>query len=119
MMADRVAIDTLIDEIDDYLSAQLEDAIRRTLRTASLPHDCNRRKCECVHDAVRRKDDVGFWSPSNRPAMVTVVDDEIVELEGEFSRNKDLSASWLRGVRSSQINQHLGCGVYEAARSIS
>ena len=105
MMADRVAIDTLIDEIDDYLSAQLEAAIRRTLTTASEPHECNRRKCGCIHDAVHRKDDVGFWSPINWPAMVTVLDNKIVDLVGEFSRNKDLTASWMRGVRSGQINQ--------------
>ena len=105
MMADHVAVDTLIDEIDDYLSAQLADAIRRTLATASVPHDCNRRRCGCFQDAVHRRDEVGFWSPSNRPAMVTILDGEIVELEGEFSSNKDLSASWVRGVRSGQINQ--------------
>ena len=105
MMANRAAVDALMAEIDDYLSDQLEDAIRRTLKTASLPHECNRRKCGCVKDGVYWRHDVGFWSPSNRPAMVTVVDDEIVDLEGEFSSNKDLSASWLRGVRSGQINQ--------------
>ena len=104
-MADCAAVDTLIAEIDDCVQSQLEDAIRRTLRTASLPHDCNRRKCDCVYDVTRRKDEVGFWSPINWPAMVTVLNGEIVELKGEFSRNKELSASWVRGVRSGQINQ--------------
>ena len=104
-MADRAAVDELIADIDHYLAEELKDAIRRTLNTASLPHDCNARKCGCIHDAVHRKDEVGFWSPSNRPAMVTVLDDEIVELEGDFSKNKELSASWMRGVRSGQINQ--------------
>ena len=107
-MADRAAVDALIAEIDGYLAAQLEDAIHRTLATASVPHECNRRKCGCVKDGVYWRHDVEFWSPSNRPAMVTVLDGEIVELEGEFSRNKDLSASWLRGVRSGQINQLKG-----------
>ena len=101
----RAKVDELIAEIDGYLAAQLEAAIRRTLATACVPHECNRRKCDCFHDAVRRKDDVGFWSPSNRPAMVTVLDGEIVDLVGEFSHNKELSASWVRGVRSGQINQ--------------
>ena len=104
-MVDKVAVDELIDEIDSYLAEQLADAIRRTLDTASLPHECRARKCGCIHDVVHRKDDVGFWSPSNRPAMVTVLDGEIVDLEGEFSNNNELSASWVRGVRSGQINQ--------------
>ena len=34
-----------------------------------------------------------------------VLDGEIVDLEGEFTSNKELSASWVRGVRSGQINQ--------------
>ena len=36
--------------------------------------------------------------------MVTVLAGEIVDLEGEFTSNT-LSASWVRGVRSGQINQ--------------
>ena len=105
MMADRAAVDELIADIDHYFGEELADAIRRTLNTASLPHECNRRKCGCFHDAVHRKDEIGFSSPINWPAMVTVLDGEIVELEGQFSRNKDLSTSWVRGVRSGQINQ--------------
>ena len=103
-MPDRVAVDELIAEIDGYLAEQLADAIRWTLDTASLPHEFRARKCGCIHDAVHRKDDAGFWSPSNRPAMVTVLAGEIVDLEGEFTSNT-LSASWVRGVRSGQINQ--------------
>ena len=109
-MADSAAIEKLVAEIDDYLAKQLEDAIRRTLDTASLPHECRARKCGCIHDAVHRKDDVGFWSPINWPAMVTVLDREIVELVGEFTRNRELSPSWVRGVRSGQINQLQGLG---------
>ena len=104
-MADSAAVDELIAEMDDHLAEQLEDAIRRTLTTASIPHDCQARKCGCVYDAIHRRDFAGFWSPSNWPAMVTILDGEIVELEGEFSKNKDLSASWRRGVCSGQINQ--------------
>ncbi len=110
-MTDSAAIEKLVAEIDDYLAKQLEGAIRRTLNTASLPHECRARKCGCIHDVVHHKDDVGFWSPSNRPAMVTVLDGEIVDLEGAFSSNNELSASWVRGVRSGQINQLTGsCG---------
>ena len=104
-MADRAAVDELIAEIDNYLAAQLEAAIRRTLATASVPNECNRRKCGCIHDAVHRKEDVGLWSPINWPAMVTILDGEIVELEDEFSSTREMSASWMRGVRSGQINQ--------------
>ena len=105
MMADRVAVDALIDEIDDHLAEQLKDAIRRTLATACVEYEYNKRKCDCVYDAIHHQHDVGFWSPCNWFAMVTVVDDEIVELVGEFSKNRDLSASWRRGVRSGQVNQ--------------
>lgn len=106
-MADDAAIDELISDIDHHLAELLKEAIRRTLDTASLQHDCNRSKCGCIHDAVHRKVDVGFWSPINWPAMVTVVDGEIVELEGEFNRNTE-PESWVRGVRSGQINQLKG-----------
>lgn len=104
-MADRAAADALINEIDGWLAEQLNDAIRRTLASACAPYECTKRQCDCVYDVVHRKDDVGFWSPINWPAMVTVLDDEIVELVGEFNRNTGLSASWVRGVRSGQINQ--------------
>lgn len=104
-MADSAAIDALIDEIDSHLAEQLADAIYRTLSTACDRHDCRRRKCGCIEATGYLRVDVGFWSPPNRPAMVTVVDDEVVELVGGFKKNRKLSKSWLRGVRSSQINQ--------------
>lgn len=39
--------------------------------------------------------------------MVTVIDDEIVDLKGEFSSNTE-PGSWVRGVRSGQVNQLKG-----------
>ena len=104
-MADRAAGDALPDEIADRLAEQLESAIRRTLATACEQHDCRRNKCGCIEAVGYVRVDAGFWSPNNWPAMVTVVDDEIVELVGEFNQNSDLSKSWRRGVRSGQINQ--------------
>ena len=108
MMVDKVAVDELIAEIDGYLAKELSDAIRRTLKIATAGYDCGNGACGChSDDSTNERVELGFWSRLDTPARVTVVDDEIVDLECEYGGHNLLAGS-LAKLRSAQVRQLSG-----------